>query len=397
MNAVQALAPLFGPAFDTDPHATYRWLRTQGPVVPVLLTAPFPGCPQGITGWLVLDYDVALHLLRDERTWSKDPRPWESTLPQQHPLWPMLGHRPNVLFTDAPEHTRLRQVITDSLSMVDAGRLREDVRHLADQLISRFRADGHADLIGQYTVQLPGLVFNRLFGGEDYGPALVAALAGMLDADPQKAGAAGAAFMDYVAKIIAAKQQRRGPDLASWYLDHPGSRSVEEVTHQVVLTLGAALEPTANLIGNASWRILAYRGRFADLANGSVAARTAIEEVLYLDPPMANYGAHYARFPVDFYGALIDPAQPVLISYAAINGQLETTPGSGGAHLAWSAGPHACPARQPAMLMAITAVERLINAFGDLELAIPTEQLQWRPGLFQRALTHLPVTFAPQR
>ncbi|MEY9958841.1 cytochrome P450 [Streptacidiphilus sp. MAP5-52] len=392
---IPARAPLYGPAFDSDPHATYRMLRQFGPIAPVQLAPGFDGCPQGITGWLVLDYDVALHLLRDPQTWSKDPRGWESTLPADNPLQPMLGHRPNTLFTDGPEHARLRAVVTDSLALIDTGRLRTDVQQLADQLIAQFSRDGHADLIAQYTRPLPGLVFNNLFGGEQYGPDLVNALGGMLDADPQRAVAAGAAFFQYVTTIVTTKQNRRGPDLASWYMDHPHALTQEEVTHQVVLTLGAALEPLSASIGNAISRALADRQRYTDLTNGTVAARTAVEEVLRSEPPMANYGCHYARHPVQFYGAPIHPAEPVLISYAAINAELPTTEGSGGAHLAWSAGPHACPARQPAMLLAVTAVERLLNALGDLDLAVPREQLTWRPGLFQRSLAALPVRFSP--
>ncbi|MEY9848320.1 cytochrome P450 [Streptacidiphilus sp. BW17] len=388
-------APLFGAAFDADPQATYRMLRQYSPVARVQLTPAFQGCPSGITGWLVLDYDVALHLLRDTQTWSKDPRPWEATLPATNPLQPMLGHRPNVLFSDGPQHTRLRAVVTDSLALIDTGRLRTDVQRLADQLIARFARDGRADLIAQYTVPLPGLVFNQLFGGEQYGPDLVEALGGMLDADPQRAVAAGGKFFQYVTNIVTAKQARRGADLASWYMDHPHALTTEEVTHQVVLTLGAALEPLSASIGNAISRALADRQRYTDLTNGTVAARTAVEEVLRSEPPMANYGCHYARYPVTFYGAPIHPAEPVLISYAAINAALPTTEGSGGAHLAWSAGPHACPARQPATLLSVTAVERLLNALGDLDLAVPREQLTWRPGLFQRSLAALPVKFSP--
>ena len=68
---------------------------------------------------------------------------------------------------------------------------------------------------------------------------------------------------------------------------------------------------------------------------------------------------------------------------------------SKGAHLAWGAGPHACPAKDPAQVIATTAIERLLNALPDLALAVPEKDLQWRPGPFHRALVALPVTFSP--
>ena len=385
--------PLFGPEFAADPHTTYALLRGYGPVAPVLLA-------DGVPAWLVTDYQAALALLRDPVTWSKDPRAWEATVPPDCPVLPMIGYRPNVLFSDGEEHARFRSVITDSLAMIDLGRLRSEVLRVADLLIARFGSSGKADLITQFTGPLPTMVFNRLFGlTDEYSPHLVASLAGMLEAkSPEEATAAGASFFAYISELISIKSQQRGPDLASWYLDHPAGLTTEQATQQVVLTLGAALEPTANLISNAISVLLSDRAYYSSLANGSLAARSAIDEVLRREPPMANYGAHYARHDVVFQDTYIRPGEPVLISYAAVNAGIGGGPAGssgGGAHLAWSAGPHACPAKQPAFLIAMTAVERLSNALGDLELAVPRDQLPWRPGPFQRALAHLPVIFTP--
>ena len=93
----------------------------------------------------------------------------------------------------------------------------------------------------------------------------------------------------------------------------------------------------------------------------------------------------------------------MLVSYAAANTAPDGLPSSsegnprtdGGAHLAWSAGPHACPVKQPALLIATTAIERLATQLCDLELTVPREQLEWRPGPFHRALAHLPASFTP--
>lgn len=46
-------------------------------------------------------------------------------------------------------------------------------------------------------------------------------------------------------------------------------------------------------------------------------------------------------------------------------------------------------------MIATTAIERLLNALPDLTLAVPREELQWRPGPFHRALVTLPATFSP--
>lgn len=63
------------------------------------------------------------------------------------------------------------------------------------------------------------------------------------------------------------------------------------------------------------------------------------------------------------------------------------------AHLAWSIGPHTCPARSHAYLIAETAITYLLDALPEIDLAVPTVELKWRPGPFHRALAALPVLF----
>lgn len=84
---------------------------------------------------------------------------------------------------------------------------------------------------------------------------------------------------------------------------------------------------------------------------------------------------------------------------AACNNDPELTRGPAGisgnrAHLAWSIGPHTCPARSHAYLIAETAVTCLLDALPEMDLAVPAAELRWRPGPFHRALESLPVRFA---
>ncbi|MET9348486.1 hypothetical protein [Streptomyces termitum] len=74
---------------------------------------------------------------------------------------------------------------------------------------------------------------------------------------------------------------------------------------------------------------------------------------------------------------------------------MSAAPGSSGtrSHLSWSTGPHACPARMPALVIAETAIGRLLDALPEMDPACPQEDLVHRPGPFHRALVHLPVLF----
>jgi hypothetical protein len=125
----------------------------------------------------------------------------------------------------------------------------------------------------------------------------------------------------------------------------------------------------------------------------------ALDHVLWNNPPIANYATHYPLRDIDLGGVHVEAGTPLVISFGGAN----TDPSLGtareslskGAHLAWGAGPHACPAKSPATVIALTAIEAILNALPDLALDVPAEQLEWRPGPFHRALVTLPVRFAP--
>ncbi|MFD9129264.1 cytochrome P450 [Kitasatospora sp. NPDC059571] len=385
---------LYGPAFAADPHRHYERLRGFGALAPVAL-AP------GVTALLVTDYQAALDVLRDSETFSKDPRPARDPLPADSPLLPVLGWRPTALFSDGEVHRRYRQVITDGLALIEPHTLQKRVAEVAAALIERFDGVGTADLISQYARQLPLFVFNTWFGvAPQDSDRLVAGMAGMMESQ-QKALAAYGDLVAVVTGMVADRRAHARNDLTSWFLHHPAGLDNDEVVRQITLTMSAGHEPTTNLIGNALLRVLTDDRYAGSLFGGAMTAHQAIDEVLWHEPPLANFSAHYPRYDIEFHGRRIAAGELVLVSYAAANSEAAPPPGDdalrsgASAHLAWAAGPHACPARDPALLIAITAIEQLTSRLGDLELAVPAEALVWRPGPFHRALVSLPVRFTP--
>ncbi|MET8625344.1 cytochrome P450 [Kitasatospora sp. NPDC004669] len=386
--------PIYGPVFAADPQLVYERLRRHGAVAPVEI-AP------GVDALLVTDYQAALDLLRDTDTFSKDSRAWQRTIPPDSPLLPVLGYRPTALFSDGGTHARYRAVITDGLALFEPHQLQRRVAEVAHQLIDRFAAVGRADLIAEYARQLPAFVLTTWFGvPEEHHARVVAAITGLIESS-ERAGAAYGDLVGVVTAMVAERRERPRHDLASWFVTHPVGLDDDEVIRQITLTMIAGHEPTTNLIGNALLRLLTDARYAGSLFGGAMTAHQAIDEVLWHEPPMANLSAHYPRYDITFHGREIKAGSLVLVSYAAANSQ--AAPATDGAelrsgesaHLAWAAGPHACPARDPALLIAITAIEQLTSRLSDLELATPAGELLWRPGPFHRALVHLPVRFAP--
>ncbi|CAM5624666.1 cytochrome P450 [Streptomyces fumanus] len=385
--------PLYGPEFAADPRAYYDYLRHYGPAAPVEL-AP------GVEATLVTDYAAALQLLHDSGTFRKDARRWrafnEGKVGPDSPVAPLLAYRPNCMFADGADHLRLRQAVTDSMARVDTRRLSRSTEQISGYLVSQFGGRGSADLLGDYAKQLPLFVFNELFGcPAGIGDRVLFGISGMFDG--VNADKATEVLFGAVGELVALKRSKPGDDVTSWLMRHEAGLTDEEMVHQLALLLGAGAEPLRNLIGNTLHRLLTH-DRYA--REGGLIDE-ALDDTLWENPPMSNYAPHYPATDLDFAGQHLQAGDLVLVSFAAAN----TGPalaesrqaGSNRAHLAWSAGPHACPSKEPARHITVTAIEHLFNQLPDIELAIPEDSLTWRPGPFNRALATLPARFTPVR
>jgi cytochrome P450 len=241
---------------------------------------------------------------------------------------------------------------------------------------------------------LPLLLFNKIFGcPADIGDALTGAMGAFFDGiDVQRANDELTAGL---MELISIKRRNPAADVTSWLIQHPAGLTDEELKDQLIILMGAGFEPLRNLIGHALHLLLSAEGS----GGSGMLVEEAIDHVLWHNPPIANYATHFPVQDVDLGGLVVEANSPVVISFAGANSDPALKEArenrNKGAHLAWGAGPHACPAKDPALVVAIAAIERILNALPDLALAVPDEQLQWRPGPFQHALAALPVRFSP--
>ena len=67
--------------------------------------------------------------------------------------------------------------------------------------------------------------------------------------------------------------------------------------------------------------------------------------------------------------------------------------GNRAAHLTWGAGPHSCPARSHAYLIAEAAILHVVDALPEMDLYGHRDDVVWRPAPFHRCVVALPVTF----
>ncbi|GAA4666258.1 cytochrome P450 [Streptomyces chumphonensis] len=394
---------LSGLEYRQSPAELYRGLRRRhGPVAPILLDGDVPA-------WLVLGYREVRHVTSHDELFARDSRRWNAwpAIPADWPLLPFVGHQPSVLFTEGAEHQRRAGVLSDALGGVDQFELRTTCRRIADTLIDVFAGRGAADLKAAFAHPLPMLAAVQMCGMPP-GGADTAGLAEDLrisldaaeDDDPV---AAFGRVRERIQTLVRAKRAAPGADVTSRMLGHPAGLAEEEIVQDLVSVIAAAQQPTANWIGNAL-RLMLTDDRFAlDLTGGRLSIDQALTEVLWLDTPTQNFIGRWAVRDTQLGGRLIREGDCLVLGFAAANTDPRIWPqghvGAAGnsAHLSFSHGEHRCPypAPQLAEVIARSAIEALLERLPDVVLAVGPGELRWRPSVWMRGLTALPVRFTP--
>ncbi|MFG1792668.1 cytochrome P450 [Nocardia sp. NPDC049149] len=394
IEAVGPRIPIYTEEFAADPHGAYRSMRNRyGTMVPVEI---WPGVP----ATLVIGYRTAVRILNDPEHMSADPRPWQKTVPANLPIMPMVEWRPNALRSNGNtvEHTRYRKATNDALAGVDQHALHGMVESAALPLINAFCETGSADLLSDYSLPLVFAVLNQMLGcppqiGQQVAEASKALFEGVDTATVN--AMLDAALLD----LTRLKRAVPGDDLTTRLVRHPAELTDTEMIHQLVTCYSAGIEIPQNLIANTVLLMLTNEKRFMGNELGFAPSTTsALDEILATDPPLANYCITYPLQPIVIDNVWLPANQPVITSMAACNNGPELNTGDyagNGWNLAWGSGPHACPvlARSFAQLIAHDAIDLLLDALPELRLAVPADELVWRPGPFHRALSQLPVVF----
>lgn len=382
---------VYAPEFAADPHGNYRAMREKyGAIAPIELSPDVPAN-------LVLGYRTAVRILNDPDNFPADPRPWQDSIPEDCPVRPMMQWYPNALRNSGPVHARYRQAYVAAIDSIDHHALHATVEQIAISLINSFCAAGSADVLTQYAFPLVFETLNRVVGcTPELGQRVATGMAALFDTVNAAWG------MEHLSaaliELITLRRANPGDDLTSRLAHHSAGLDDEEMLYNLISFYGAGIEPMQNLISNALLLILTDSRFGGGVIAGSLSTRDALDEVLFLDPPMANFCTTYPRQPVMIDDVWLPANEPVVISLSACNNDPSIAQGDRNgnrSHLAWGAGPHACPARSVAYQIAQDALDQLLDVLPDLTLAVPVAEIAWRPGPFHRAMTTLPIDFPP--
>ena len=387
---------LFGPQFAANPEAYYAHLRGLGPCARVHIGP-------GVEVTLVTDYALALKILKDSTNFSRNSDPWLASglVPADSPVLAMVRRRPNALFSDGQVHARLRAAVVHSLKDLPKQRLTRLTQFNAEMLVDQFAQQGRqADLMTQFCGPLPPLILGGLFGcPEDIGAEVTEGITGIFTGRE----GADALLSSALEELIKLKQKYPSDDITTRLLQYSSPYdpplTVEEAINQLVTMLSGGTLPLSAAIGSALGLCLG-EDRYRE---GGLPVEDAVMEAFRRFSPIANYAGHFPVRDISLDGMYFQAHEPILISFAAVNNdhaqraQDGQQPGMaaelGRAHLAFGAGLHACPAKDPATLIAVAAVETLLSKLPDVELAMPYAQLPWREDPWSRSLECLPIAF----
>jgi cytochrome P450 len=395
------LTPLIETTTSQDPAAVYERLRARwGNVAPVLLE---PGVP----AWLVLGHRELVTVLRNEGLYARDSRHWsllqDGTVGPGSGVGGVLAPRDGIYYVDGVRHRHLRRLVDDAFEGVDEHRLASITEHWCRLALDRVLAKGEADLVGEYARAVPLLVMSTMFGLE---PEQARAMLSHARQVFQARGAAGRAALDaqraLIADLIASRRVEPSDDLTSAILNHPSAPTDVDAQSAVSATLILGSEFEVAWITQAL-RLRLTDPRFDGRSGGRLSAPDTLEAVLGSAPPAPNAAPRFALADTTLGGRRIlagDAVVPGILGASAesrASGDDIWLESGNLSYLTWGAGPHACPARRPATVVAQIAVGEALRRLGGVALAVPPESLSATGTLWSSVPRELPVRFEEHR
>ncbi|MET9297205.1 cytochrome P450 [Streptomyces sp. NPDC003077] len=404
---------IMDPRFVEDPFRGFGEIREQGPLVRGRFVDDSPV-------WFVTRFDDVRQVLRDPRFVNNPTTIFgpDAEDPVTRTL-EMLGIAPeyrvymrsSILNQDAPDHTRLRRLVSRAFTARKIMDLRPRVERIADDLLSRLPGhaeDGVVDLIAHFAYPLPITVICELVGIDEadrpqwrqWGTDLVSM-------EPERLGTTFPAMIDHLHTLIGERRTTLTDDLLSDLIkvhDDDGARlsDVELVTLVLTLVL-AGHETTAHLIANGTAALLTHPDQLRLLKEDPGLMPRAVHELMRWCGPVQATQVRYASEDVELAGTRIkkgEAVEAVLVS-ANYDPRHYTDPdrldltrhpeGQAENHVGFGHGMHYCLGASLARQEGEVAIGKLLARYPGVSLAVAPDELERVPLFGTWRLNRLPL------
>ncbi|MET9778423.1 cytochrome P450 [Streptomyces sp. NPDC006367] len=392
-----SVASLFSDALMSSPHEEFRRLRAAAAVHE-------DRTPDGEPVWVITRYAEARDALADQRL-SLNKANARTSGQYQSSMPPELDA--HLLNMDAPDHTRLRRLVSKAFTPRRVDGLRFRIQQRVDELLDACPRPAF-DLMSALAEPLPMTVICDLLGipAEDRRD-FRAWTSSLMSPRPGAAAESRAAMRDmyeFLLGILAHKRLHPTDDLLSDLLashDEHDRLTEAELVSLSFLLLFAGYDNAVHLIGNAVLGLLLQPEHWKALGCGGLPPRLVIEETLRWNPPFPLAVRRFALQDLAIDGVSIPAGGRIWVALISANrdeAQFESpdefNPYRTAAHLSFGHGAHYCLGAPLARLEAEIALTTLVRRRPDLALAAHPDELRWWPSFHKRGLQELPARWS---
>jgi pimeloyl-[acyl-carrier protein] synthase len=396
-----SLYHLLDPEVLANPYPLYQRLRTEDPVH----FDPF------LHVFVVTRYEDVVRVLHDFSA-ERSPTPAQLTamgLADLNPIAQVMVKQ--MLFMDAPAHTRLRSLAACAFTPARVEVLRAHIREITERLLSPALSLGRMDVIMDLAEPLPSIVTAEMLGVPVEDHRMLKAwsqdFAEMLGNFQHNPGRAPQILKtvedmtDYFRRAMREQRTRPRGGLVSALMNAEigGDRlTEEEVIANCIVTMVGGQETTTNLIGNGILSLIRNPDELRKLRGDFSLIPSAVEELLRYESP-SQHTARIAPADVELGGRKIQKRQAVIAVMGAANrdperfadpDRLDITR-KDNRHVAFGWAAHFCFGAPLARMEGQIAFEAMLRRMDDL--ALGRDPLVWRTNLGLRGLKALPITF----
>ena len=397
------------PDYLADPYPMLRRLRETDP------------CHRSTaTGYvLVSRYEDVDRLLRDHERFALTPTGRKDDDPDALARLEEISSSPadpryvkSMLHTEQPEHTRLRRLARQALSIDHMEQMEDYVRATAHKLLDRTVETGAFELMSTFADPLPVRVVGRMAGWPEREFAIfndwvfgrrrqsVPAFAPVASKEVRaQILRVEIMFGRRLAKLVEERRADPRDDLVS-RLVHAESRqdrlALSEVDTMLRLLLGVGNHATADLIGNGLLALLRHPEQMQLLRERPDLLPDAVEELLRYDAP-SQVTCRWSTEDTEIAGRSVAAGSRVALLLGGANrdpdrfgrpDELDLTR-SDKRHVSFGRGIHYCLGAPLAKLIGRVALEVLLDRFADIRIADPPPA--FKPTAVPRGLRHLHV------
>jgi cytochrome P450 len=380
---------------DLDPLSELGELRESEPVSKLSL-------PFGLNAWLVTGYDEARVVLGAAKEFSNDFTHLVGSAgvtEDQNPGG--LG------FTDPPDHTRLRKLLTPEFTMRRLNRLTPRIHEIVSERLDYIaRQDGPVDLMEAFALPIPSLVICELLGVpyEDRADfqRLSASRFDLFSGANASLGAMSES-LEYLLGVVKKQRDSPGDGLLGMIIkEHGDEVSDWELAGLADGVLTGGFETTASMLALGAIVLLRDPESFRRIQQDDDAINDFVEELLrYLTVVQLAF-PRFAKQDIEIGGKQISSGDIVLVSLSAANRDETLGPDMESfdrdreptSHLAFGWGIHRCVGAELGRMELRAAYPALVRRFPEMRLAVEPHDLTFRKVSIVYGVDELPVQVA---